>query len=313
MVLFRGVHGTWLIDNSVRVDAMEKSISGKTVELYFVDGDPNGIITAEVFNWTGHVLMTSSASTQIKRVLERDEAKRTGIYILLGEIEGDETVYIGEAEGIKTRLSNHMREKDWWEKAILVTTTTNNLNKAHVKYLEARLIKIADEARNVSLDNKKNSSIPNLSEPDIANMEEFLNNLLMVLPALRVEVFVKNKPKQLTKQENDTIFELQNAKMIIKGSYFIVLAGSQVSGGWEGKDFGGDRKKIDDLKKTGIIKPYNDKFMFAEDYAFPSASKAAKIVVGRNANGRTEWKIKGSGKTLKDWEKEQLEDEKTEG
>lgn len=63
---------------------MEEIISGKTLELYLVDGNPNGIITAEVFNWTGHVLITSRASGQIKKVLKRDEAKRTGVYILLG-------------------------------------------------------------------------------------------------------------------------------------------------------------------------------------------------------------------------------------
>lgn len=295
---------------------MEKSTSGKTLELYLVDGNPNGIITAEVFNWTGHVLMTSSAPEQIKKVLKRDEAKHTGVYILLGDMEGDETIYIGEADEINTRLPRHIKEKDWWEKAILITTITNNLNKAHAKYLEARLVEIAQKAGNVSLDNGNNPSVPNLSESHTVNMEEFLDKLLMVLSALHVEIFVDNK--RSTKQENSInstdstipVFELQDAEMVIKGSDFIVLTGSQVSGKWQGRDFGSDAKKIEDLKKKGTLKSCGDKFRFEEDCAFQSASKAAKIVVGRNANGRAEWKVKGSGKTLKRWEEEQLSDEK---
>jgi hypothetical protein len=29
---------------------------GRSLELYFIDGHPEGMLTAEVFNWTGHVL-----------------------------------------------------------------------------------------------------------------------------------------------------------------------------------------------------------------------------------------------------------------
>ena len=40
---------------------------------------------------------------------------------------------------------------------------------------------------------------------------------------------------------------------------------------------------------------------FSEDYIFSSPSTAAVIVMGRNANGLTEWRNK-EGKTLKDFE-----------
>ena len=41
--------------------------------------------------------------------------------------------------------------------------------------------------------------------------------------------------------------------------------------------------------------------MFTEDYIFSSPSTASSIVLGRNSNGLTEWKLK-DGKTLKDFE-----------
>ena len=31
--------------------------SGKTVRLFLVDGSPMGLITAEIMNWSGHVLV----------------------------------------------------------------------------------------------------------------------------------------------------------------------------------------------------------------------------------------------------------------
>lgn len=114
---------------------------GQSLELYFVDGRPEGLVTAEMFNWTGHVLV--SPRTFLQASLERMEADRSGVYILTGESTGEPRVYIGEGEDIGDRLRNHVRNKDWWDVAVLVTASDNRLNKAHVRYLEARLIALA--------------------------------------------------------------------------------------------------------------------------------------------------------------------------
>ena len=116
-------------------------MTGRSLELYFIDGKPDGMLTAEVFNWTGHVLMTPR--TQIAEALARKEARYTGVYLLLGDKEGEPFAYIGEAEDISDRIRSHDARRDWWTTAVLVTSAANNLNKAHVKYLEARLVEIA--------------------------------------------------------------------------------------------------------------------------------------------------------------------------
>ena len=54
---------------------------GRSLELFYIDGRPDGMLTAEVFNWTGHVLMTPR--TQLSMALTRSEARYTGIYLLL--------------------------------------------------------------------------------------------------------------------------------------------------------------------------------------------------------------------------------------
>ena len=36
---------------------MSHPTAGRSLELYYIDGRPDGMLTAEMFNWTGHVLM----------------------------------------------------------------------------------------------------------------------------------------------------------------------------------------------------------------------------------------------------------------
>ena len=67
---------------------------GRSLELFFIDGKPDGMLTAEVFNWTGHVLMTPR--TRIAETLKRKEARYTGVYLLFGERDGEPLAYIGE-------------------------------------------------------------------------------------------------------------------------------------------------------------------------------------------------------------------------
>jgi hypothetical protein len=55
----------------------------------------------------------------------------------------------------------------------------------------------------------------------------------------------------------------------------------------------------DTLLAQGILFPHGDELVFAQDYAFDSPSSAAGVLLGRSANGRTEWKT-AEGKTLKE-------------
>jgi len=72
---------------------------GRSLQLYFVDGRPDGMLTAEVFGWTGHVL--KFPRLQIKEALQRPEVANTGIYILLDSVDGTDTAYIGESESVR--------------------------------------------------------------------------------------------------------------------------------------------------------------------------------------------------------------------
>jgi Domain of unknown function (DUF4357) len=296
---------------------MTETIQGRSLELYFIDGKPDGMLTAEVFNWTGHVLMTPR--TQIAKALSRPEAKRTGVYLLFGEQDGKRLAYVGEAEDIGKRLRDHIAAKDWWTSAILVTTAGDSLHKAHVKYLESRLVQIAREIGGVQLDNGNAPPRPSLSEAHIANMEVFLDTLLLVLPAIRIDMFLsKKRPAKPVPEEETTLsppaFELISDRLGLKanafldGAEFIVEAGSISRAEWVGSEVHDTsyRKLREELAREGVLLTKGDHARFTENYAFRSPSAAAAVVTGRPASGPAEWRVKGTRKTYKEWEAEQL-------
>lgn len=90
---------------------MTSNAQGRSLELFFIDGKPDGLLTAEVFNWTDHILMTPR--TQISEALKRKEARYTGIYLLFGENDGEPLTYIGEGEDVSDRIRTHDIKKDW--------------------------------------------------------------------------------------------------------------------------------------------------------------------------------------------------------
>lgn len=163
---------------------------GQSLELFFIDGTPDGMLTAEIFNWTGHVLVTPRI--RLTEALKRGEASFTGVYILLGDSDDSNLVraYIGESDEVAARIKNHDAKLDWWTQVILITSTANSLNKAHVKYLESRLIEEARRANRMKLDNVTVPPLPSISKAAEANMEQFLEYVLTVLPPFVSMVFL---------------------------------------------------------------------------------------------------------------------------
>jgi hypothetical protein len=293
---------------------MSATAEGRSLELYFIDGRPDGMLTAEVFNWTGHVLMTPR--TRIGDALARKEARYTGVYLLLGEQDGSPRAYIGEGEDISDRIRNHDTRKDWWTSAVLVTSAANNLNKAHVKYLEARLVEEARAAGRVTLDNGNTPPRPGLSEAALSNMESFLGYLFMVLPAIRVDLFIKNTRPSVRAAASPgappvprfSLFSRKHgltATAALQDGEFIVEAGSMARLRWEGQSHH-YASLHEELRKSGVLEQQGDHCVFTQNYAFNSPSAAAAVVNGRPANGTIEWRLEGGSLTYKDWEAGQL-------
>ena len=276
---------------------------GKTIKIFLIDGEPNGRMSCELSNWSGKAYKIPRI--KVKDCSDRTDLISTGVYLLFGkDEEGKDIVYIGEAESILKRLNQHLNQKDFWNETIVFISKDENLNKAHVKYLENRLHDIALKAKRYKVENSITPTQSSISESDRAEMEEFIENIKMLVNTLGHKVFDEKrdfKPKQ--KLETFIIKAARGAdgQGEPTSDGFVVFKGSKAASSIVNSmtpTFIKFRQKLID---EGVLIDKIEYFEFSDDYIFTSPSTAAVIVMGRNANGLSEWKLK-SGKTLKDFE-----------
>jgi hypothetical protein len=299
----------------------------RSIRLFLADGHPGGIITAEIVNWTGHVLV--APQSRLADLVKRPEAGRTGIYILSGtDPDGGHKpkVYVGETDNVGKRLIQHNKDeaKAFWEQTCIITSKDYNLTKAHARYLESRLISIATEAGRVKLGNGNEGSRGiALPEADIADMEFFIEQLRIVLPVLGMD-FLKEPAKAVPHLIETPLpgsdgpaefpgFELFSKKHDLRAEAreingeFVVLPHSQAQATWIGSANHSYSTLYQQLIDDGVLVPEaTGHLRFLKAYAFTSPSAAAAVVYGRASNGREAWCVKGTKKTYADWQEEQV-------
>ena len=293
---------------------------GRGIRLFLVDGSPNGLLTAEIMNWTGHAL--TGPRTKLTELVQRPECGRTGVYFLVGPDPDNAMrplVYIGESDDVAKRLKDHNRPenqggKDFWERACLITSKDQNLTKSHVKYLESQLIVIAKQSGRCGLVNGNAPDYSVLPESDLADMAFFIEQVRIILPVLGFD-FLRDPATSHTifAQEESTVFEMELPTFGVKaqaqeiGGSFVVLQGSKTRPKWTAKN-NGYGNLYDQLVKDEVLGEEADgRRLFTKDYEFNSPSAAAAIVAGRNINGRSKWMIKGSQLSYGDWQSEQVD------
>ncbi len=276
---------------------------GKTIKIFLIDGEPNGRMSCELSNWSGKAYKIPRI--KIKDCSDRNDLISTGVYLLFGKDEdGKNLVYIGEAESILKRLNQHLNQKDFWNEVIIFISKDENLNKAHVKYLENRLHEIALSSKRYIVENSITPTQSSVSESDRAEMEEFIENIKMLVNTLGHKVFDEKRDFKL-KQKVET-FIIKAARGADgqgqpTSDGFVVFKGSKAAStivNSMAPSFIKFRQKLID---EGVLTDKIEYFEFSDDYIFSSPSTAAIIVMGRSANGLSEWKLK-DGKTLKEFE-----------
>lgn len=110
----------------------------------------------------------------------RDDIAQAGVYFLFcKEDDGSDSVYIGEAENVKERLVQHLRdyqaekEKYYWNTAVIFVG--RDLNKALIRYLENRFVEIARNSKRYLVLTKNTYRNTVMKESQIAVMEEFVD------------------------------------------------------------------------------------------------------------------------------------------
>lgn len=264
---------------------------GKAIELFLVNGTADSLITAELSNWNGKAIKIPR--TEVVGCY-REDIKGAGIYFLMcQEDDGTDSVYIGEAENVQERLTQHLRdyqsgkEKYYWNTAVIFVG--RDLNKALIRYLENRFVEIAKECGRYAVLTKNTYKNTVMKESQIASMEEFIDNVKILINTLGYKVLVP-----VPKATDDTVYLYckgsgASAKGFVSAGGFTVLKDSVVSDHivpsleTRGKSYFNLRNA---LVKDGVIVDR----VFTRDYEFNAPSAASAVVMGHTSNGNADWK-----------------------
>ncbi|MGP0594784.1 GIY-YIG nuclease family protein [Nitrospira sp. T9] len=275
-----------------------------TIKIFLVHGDPKRLRTAELSNWTGKAVAGPRSEFDI--VLARDESQNSGVYFLTGNDPetGKSAVYIGEAESIRERVKIHLN-KDFWNQIVFFTSKDENLTKAHIRYLEGRLIEQTKEAARAEVKNGQSSGA-RLPESDREDMEIFLDKIHQLLPALGIEVLVPTTANAKTAAEIELLScEIKGLKASgrLTPNGIVVFAGSHavLNERASSQKYPWPLNMRQKLKDEGVLSVETDHLLFTRDVEFSSPSAAASVIHGGHANGLIAWKNK-NGKTLKELE-----------
>ncbi|MGB3633162.1 MAG: GIY-YIG nuclease family protein [Rubrobacteraceae bacterium] len=271
-----------------------------SIRIFLADGTPEGIRIVEKSNWTGRAVVAGRA--QLTEALRRDEMTRPGVYVLVGSGEsGNLRIYVGEADVLSDRLKQHAIQKDFWVRFVAFTSTDQNLNKAHVRYLESRLVALAKSANQWEIENRNIPAEPSLSEADRADADWFLDEMLVIYPILGIDAFesaaAENPPaegeQELTLSQRGAEGKGRETK-----DGFVVLSGSRARATETKSIHNYMRELRQQLLDREVLALDGKHLVFLQDFRFASPSTAAGVLVGGAANGRMAWKAT-DGRTLK--------------
>lgn len=157
-----------------------------TIRLFLPHGDAKSLRTAEISNWTGKAV--AAPRTELDELLSREELDRPGVCLLIGSdpVTNQPSAYIGEAEIIREQLKQH-KSKEFWVSAIVFVSKDENLTKAHVRYLESRLLAEAAQVNRFVLEQNQAGGA-RLPEADREDMEVFLAFIRQLLPVLGSDI-----------------------------------------------------------------------------------------------------------------------------
>ena len=297
---------------------------GRTLKLYLVDGTPSGVITAEL--GVSSVRAVVASRTSLPDLVRREEASRTGVYLLMGpdpDVPGRQLVYVGEGDQVKTRLIAHDADeaKDFFTRAVLIVSKDENLTKAHGRYLESRLITAIKFAGRAKVVNGTEPPFKGLPEPEIADMERVIDEIEVLLPVLGFDVLApvqgegdppaSGTPGGVPSETPFFVAEIRSAKARAteRGGEFVVLAGSTALRRETLGIAGGTAEKRKLLIETGalVLDSDPDLYRFAQDVSFGSPSGASTVIAGRSDNGKQTWRVEGSdGRTYGAWRAGQI-------
>ncbi len=284
----------------------------RTIQIFLPSGDPRGIRWAELT--TSIVRIIEVPRKLLPDFFAMPESKQVGVYFLIGDEDEDAPeVYIGQTGDLTERLTYHHKTKDFWNRALVVVSLTNNLTQTHALYLEWLSIRSATEAKRYAVQNGNGGSKPHTPAPLEADCVEVFGIARTLLATLGQPVFEPLAKPAVGKAQPE-LFYCKGPSYDATAQYteegMVVLAGSKGRKQLAPSiSQGSAAKRRAALLADGSLAEDGEFVVFKKDVLFKTPSGAGDAVTAASVNGWAVWKTK-DGKTLDELKRAPLVSEK---
>jgi hypothetical protein len=275
--------------------------AAKTIQIFLPNGDARAIRIAEIT--TRIVQVIEVPRSLLQDFLKMPESEQVALYFLFGEAEdgSEQKVYIGQSGGLRDRLADHNKKKDFWDRALVLISRTKSLTLTHSLFLEWYCIQATRKAARYADENGNGGTKPHTPAPLEADCLEIFETGRTLLATLGFPIF-DPVVETATLPAQEEIFYCKASGANARGLYtqegFVVLKGSTGRKENVPSIVGTATEKFrNKFIESGAVELNSDGIVFIKDYLFRSPSMAACALTGRTANGWIEWKTK-DGKTL---------------
>lgn len=276
----------------------------QTIQIFLPGGDPSGLRVAEIT--TRIVQVIEVPRSLLQDFLKMPESNQVALYFLFGESEDGavQKVYIGQTGDLQARLSAHNKEKDFWDRALVLISRTNSLTQTHALFLEWHCIQATRAAGRFADENGNSGSKPHTPAPLAADCMEIFETGSTLLATLGYPVFDpvgKAAASDKATGQDETFYckaSGANGRGVYTSEGFVVLKGSvgRLENVPSIVGTAGERLR-QRLLETGVMRPEGDTVVFEKDHLFRSPSMAGLALMARTCNGWLDWKAK-DGRTL---------------
>jgi len=270
----------------------------QTIQIFLPAGEPQGIRIAELT--TRIVQVIDVPRSLLGEFFQLPESNQVAVYFLVGEDEnGEPLVYIGQTGDLKSRLKDHDKKKEFWQRALVLVSKTNSLTQTHALFLEWFSIRQVEEAGRFATANGNAGSQPHTPAPLETDCHEIFDTAKTLIGSIGYPLFASFT--ETAGGDEEPVFVCTRSGADARGIYtpegFVVLKGSKARIEHVPSIGEGGIQMRQRLVDTGVMSEAGGVYVFQKDEAFRTPSAAAQAVMGRTSNGWVDW-VDAEGRTL---------------
>ena len=172
--------------------------TAKTIQLLLNDNDLEGVVAVRDSQWFSGELY-SAPKEKIDELLEIDDALQyAGVYFLLSK----DMVYVGQSINLSSRISQHLKKKDWWQSVVILTTTDDSFTRSDIDYIESTFIEKANKLGRLDVENKNKGNTIKVDKYTRVKLDNYINESLFLLDLVGIDIF---NEKQIRNSNSATV------------------------------------------------------------------------------------------------------------